>query len=170
MYQWLHLGASFFNDYSGKHDGRTPFMNPSAGGRWILGQRLGQAQFDIAWNNKTIFADWWNSDDGFGAKSNETCSQAIYTYPNSVGAVSHRNEYFEYKPLPTLIVILIDACKKVNHVFSSFLGHQCSLFGALATAALPPWQEFLTLSSQVLYPFRSGPPWNLTNLFFAYDS
>lgn len=74
-------------------------MNPSAGGRWILGQRLEQAQFDIAWNNKTIFADWWNSDNGFGAKSNETCSQAIYTYPNSVGAVSYRNEYLGYRPL-----------------------------------------------------------------------
>lgn len=74
-------------------------MNPSAGGRWILGQRLEQAQFDIAWDNKTIFADWWNSDNGFGAKSNETCSQAIYTYPNSVGAVSYRNEYLGYRPL-----------------------------------------------------------------------
>ncbi|KUL83158.1 hypothetical protein ZTR_10119 [Talaromyces verruculosus] len=100
VYQWFHLGVSFFNDYAAKHDGRTPFMNPSAGGRWILGQRLGQAQFDIAWNNKTIFADWWNSDDGFGAKSTETCSQAIYTYPNSVGAVSYRNQYLGPPMLP----------------------------------------------------------------------
>lgn len=80
-------------------------MNPSAGSRWELGQQLGQAQFDIAWNNKTMFADWWNSDKGFGAKSNETCSQAIYTYPNSVGAVTYRNEYSGYRPVAHLIAI-----------------------------------------------------------------
>ncbi|KAF5017443.1 hypothetical protein F66182_10626, partial [Fusarium sp. NRRL 66182] len=86
VYQWLHLGVPFFSDYAAKHDGRTPYLNPSPAGRWQLGRDLGQAGFDIAWRNKTIFFDWWNSNTGFGATNNETCSEAIYVYPNSVGA------------------------------------------------------------------------------------
>lgn len=83
----------FFADYAKKHSGRTPYVNPGPLLRWNLGKESGQQGFDTAWNNKTIFMDWWNSPSGFGARNNETCSESVYIYPNSVGEVSYRDEY-----------------------------------------------------------------------------
>ncbi|KAL4863997.1 hypothetical protein BDV12DRAFT_206061 [Aspergillus spectabilis] len=65
VYQWLHLGVPFFRDYAAKHDNRTPYINPGP---------LLRA--------------------GFGAHNNETCSEGIYIYPNSVGTPNYRDEYF----------------------------------------------------------------------------
>ncbi|KAJ5688316.1 hypothetical protein N7536_010935 [Penicillium majusculum] len=93
VYQWLHLGLPFFVDYAKKHSGRTPYINPGSLLRWNLGRESGQQGFDSAWNNKTIFMDWWNSPSGFGARNNKTCSESVYIYPNNVGAVSYRDEY-----------------------------------------------------------------------------
>ncbi|KAJ5771067.1 uncharacterized protein N7511_003118 [Penicillium nucicola] len=93
VYQWLNLGAPFFKDYSEAHDGRTPYINPNPLLRWHLGQDAGQAGFDVAWHNKTLFHDWWNTADGFGALDNETCSKAIYIYPQTYGSIRYRDEY-----------------------------------------------------------------------------
>ncbi|KAL3479099.1 amidase signature domain-containing protein [Aspergillus californicus] len=93
VYQWLNLGVPFFADYAEAHGGRTPYINPGPLLRWHIGAEAGQSGFDTAWNNKTIFQNWWNSPTGFGAHNNETCSKAIYVYPNSVGAASYRDEY-----------------------------------------------------------------------------
>ncbi|KAJ6091605.1 hypothetical protein N7467_003574 [Penicillium canescens] len=93
VYQWLNLGKSFFNDYSEVHDGRTPYINPNPLLRWHLGQQSGSSGFDSAWHNKTLFHDWWNAAEGFGAPNNETCSKAIYLYPNSYGSIRYRDQY-----------------------------------------------------------------------------
>ncbi|KAJ5343259.1 hypothetical protein MYU51_021373 [Penicillium brevicompactum] len=93
VYQWLNLGRSFFKDYSEAHDGRTPYINPNPLLRWHLGQQSGSSGFDEAWHNKTIFHDWWNAAEGLGAPDNETCSKAIYVYPNSVGSIRYRDQY-----------------------------------------------------------------------------
>jgi hypothetical protein len=93
VYQWINLGESFFKDYSKVHDGRTPYINPNPLLRWHLGQKSGSAGFDIAWHNKTLFHDWWNAADGFGAPNAETCSKAIYIYPNTYGSIRYRDEY-----------------------------------------------------------------------------
>lgn len=93
VYQWLNLGRSFFRDYSEVHDGRTPYINPNPLLRWHLGQQSGSSGFDEAWHNKTIFHDWWNAAEGLGAPDNETCSKAIYIYPNSVGSIRYRDQY-----------------------------------------------------------------------------
>ncbi|KAL4907003.1 hypothetical protein BDW74DRAFT_190002 [Aspergillus multicolor] len=93
VYQWLHLGVPFFRDYAAKHDGRNPYINPGPLLRWEIGQDRGQAGWDEAWTNKTIFKDWWDSSSGFGAHSNDSCSESIYIYPNSVGATNYRDQY-----------------------------------------------------------------------------
>ncbi|GES66151.1 amidase signature enzyme [Aspergillus terreus] len=100
VYQWLHHGLPFFQDYAAKHDGRTPYINPGPLLRWKLGQQSGQAGFDEAWKNKTIFYNWWNSDTGFGAHNTETCSESIYIYPNSVGSITYRDEYYSAPQTP----------------------------------------------------------------------
>ncbi|PKX91428.1 amidase signature enzyme [Aspergillus novofumigatus IBT 16806] len=94
VYQWLHLGVPFFHDYAAKHDGRTPYINPGPLLRWNIGRESGQERWDEAWANKTIFKNWWSRAAGFGAHSNETCSEGIYIYPNSVGTPNYRDEYF----------------------------------------------------------------------------
>ncbi|KAL4800106.1 amidase signature domain-containing protein [Aspergillus venezuelensis] len=93
VYQWLHLGVPFFRDYAAKHDGRTPYINPGPLLRWEIGRDRGQAGWDEAWTNKTIFKNWWDSPSGFGAHNNESCSEGIYIYPNSVGAPNYRDQY-----------------------------------------------------------------------------
>jgi hypothetical protein len=93
VYQWLNVGVPFYNDYAEKHDGRTPFVNPNPLLRWNIGQESGQPAFKEAWHNKTFFYDWWNAPGGFGANNTDTCSDAIYVYPNSVGAINYRDRY-----------------------------------------------------------------------------
>ncbi|KAL4963957.1 amidase signature domain-containing protein [Aspergillus stella-maris] len=93
VYQWLHLGVPFFRDYAAKHDGRTPYINPGPLLRWEIGRDRGQAGWDEAWTNKTIFKNWWDGPSGLGAHSNESCSEGIYIYPNSVGAPNYRDQY-----------------------------------------------------------------------------
>ncbi|KAJ5771921.1 hypothetical protein N7520_002450 [Penicillium odoratum] len=90
---WLNLGVPFYKDYAQKHDGRISYMNPGPLLRSEIGQEKGQPGFDEAWQNKTFFYDWWNASGGFGANDNDTCSNAIYIYPNSVGAVAYRDTY-----------------------------------------------------------------------------
>ncbi|ODM23164.1 hypothetical protein SI65_00753 [Aspergillus cristatus] len=80
VYQWLHLGVPFFRDYAPKHDGRTPYINPNPLLRWEIGSEAQQEGWNKAWQNNTIFQHWWN--------------EGIYIYPNSVGSVSYRDEYF----------------------------------------------------------------------------
>jgi hypothetical protein len=93
VYQWLHLGVPFFADYATKYDSRTPYINPGPLLRWNIGRERGQAGWDEAWANKTTFKDWWSGAAGFGAHNNESCSEGIYIYPNSVGTPNYRDEY-----------------------------------------------------------------------------
>ncbi|KAL3457272.1 amidase signature domain-containing protein [Aspergillus heterothallicus] len=94
VYQWLHLGVPFFQDYAAKYNGRTPYINPGPLLRWNIGRERGQSGWDEGWTNKTIFMDWWSGPAGYGAHNNQSCSEGIYIYPNSVGAPSYRDEYF----------------------------------------------------------------------------
>ncbi|GKZ48282.1 hypothetical protein AbraIFM66951_012045 [Aspergillus brasiliensis] len=93
VYQWLHLGVPFFSDYAAKYDGRTPYINPGPLVRWNLGRERGQTGWNEAWANKTVFRNWWSGGAGFGSHNNESCSEGIYIYPNSVGTPAYRDEY-----------------------------------------------------------------------------
>ncbi|KAJ5554756.1 hypothetical protein N7535_007202 [Penicillium sp. DV-2018c] len=67
--------------YAAKHDGRRPFVNPGPLARWSWGQKNGgNAAYDEALKNKTIFKDWWEAD-GYGKADEKTCSEVIYLYP-----------------------------------------------------------------------------------------
>ncbi|OQE34681.1 hypothetical protein PENCOP_c016G07770 [Penicillium coprophilum] len=93
--QYRSLSLPFYADYAAKHDGRRPFVNPGPLSRWAWGQSNGgDAIYDEAFKNKTIFKDWWESD-GYGKADENTCSEGIYIYPYSKGQTQYRNSYFD---------------------------------------------------------------------------
>ena len=53
---------------------------------------------DQAFNNKTIFMDWFNSE--ILAPHKKTCSSAIMLYPGSAGEASPRNVYLQPSGAP----------------------------------------------------------------------
>ncbi|KAJ5375815.1 Amidase [Penicillium concentricum] len=92
--QYRSLSLPFYADYAAKHEGRRPFVNPGPLSRWAWGQNNGgDAIYDEAFRNKTIFKDWWESD-GYGKADEKTCSEGIYIYPYSKGQTQYRNAYF----------------------------------------------------------------------------
>ncbi|RDW56564.1 hypothetical protein BP6252_14092 [Coleophoma cylindrospora] len=89
VYQWLNFGATFFANYQAQNGGRNPFINPTPLVRWQWGvANGGEAAFNVAWENKTMFSDWWNGADGLGASNTTTCSKGLFIYPNSYGSTS----------------------------------------------------------------------------------
>ncbi|OQD75416.1 hypothetical protein PENDEC_c007G03836 [Penicillium decumbens] len=85
VYQYNSLALPFYADYAKKNGDRRLFINPGPLARWTWGQENGgDAAYDIALKNKTIFKDWWESD-GFGVAHKETCSEGIYLYPYTIG-------------------------------------------------------------------------------------
>jgi len=63
--------------------------------RWAWGQQNGgNAAYEMALKNKTIFEHWWGSE-GFGKKDRDTCSEGIYIYPYTKGETQYRNVYHE---------------------------------------------------------------------------
>ncbi|KAJ5666474.1 uncharacterized protein N7477_008922, partial [Penicillium maclennaniae] len=96
VYQYEHLALPFYADYAKKHDGRHPFINPGPLARWTWGQdNEGDAGYQVALTNKTIFKNWWETD-GFGVAHKETCSEGIYLYPYTTGETQYRNVGREY--------------------------------------------------------------------------
>ncbi|KAJ5973101.1 uncharacterized protein N7479_003019 [Penicillium vulpinum] len=92
--QYRSLAVPFYADYAAEHDGRRPFINPGPLSRWTWGQNNGgDAIYDEAFHNKTIFKNWWESD-GYGKADERTCSEGIYIYPYSTGGTQYRNAYF----------------------------------------------------------------------------
>ncbi|KAJ6125743.1 hypothetical protein N7523_003363 [Penicillium sp. IBT 18751x] len=102
VYQYDHLALPFYADYAKKHDGRRPFINPGPLARWTWGQdNEGDAGYQVALTNKTIFKDWWETD-GFGVAHKETCSEGIYLYPYTTGETQYRNFYFGAPTAPPM--------------------------------------------------------------------
>ncbi|KAJ5123845.1 Amidase [Penicillium bovifimosum] len=93
--QYRSLALPFYADYAAKHGGRRPFVNPGPLARWSWGQKNGgDAIYDEALKNKTIFKDWWETD-GYGKADEKTCSEGIYLYPYTTGQTQYRNVYFD---------------------------------------------------------------------------
>ncbi|EYE99691.1 glutamyl-tRNA(Gln) amidotransferase, subunit A [Aspergillus ruber CBS 135680] len=93
--QYRSLALPFYADYAEKHDGRRPFINPGPLVRWAWGQQNGgNAAYEVAIKNKTIFEHWWGSE-GFGKKDKHTCSEGIYIYPYTKGETQYRNVYYD---------------------------------------------------------------------------
>lgn len=101
MNQARLVGDKFFADYAAKYDGRQPFVNPSARGRWLYADTQPESELQNAYRNKTIFADWFNSV--VLPRANGTsggCSQALLLYPASYGADNRTDTYAGAPPLP----------------------------------------------------------------------
>ncbi|GAD92321.1 hypothetical protein PVAR5_0912 [Paecilomyces variotii No. 5] len=93
--QYRLLAEPFYADYAAQHNGRRPFVNPGPLARWTWGQQNGgDAAYDVAVKNRTIFKNWWESENGYGTANEETCSEGIYIYPYSIGETQYRNVYF----------------------------------------------------------------------------
>lgn len=93
--QYRSLALPFYADYAEKHDGRRPFINPGPLVRWAWGQQNGgNAAYEVALSNKTIFEHWWESE-GFGKKDKHACTEGIYIYPYTKGETQYRNVYYE---------------------------------------------------------------------------
>ncbi|KAJ5319791.1 hypothetical protein N7508_000074 [Penicillium antarcticum] len=100
--QYRSLAQPFYEDYAKKHQGRRPFINPGPLARWTWGQSNGgNAAFDEAMKNKTIFKNWWETE-GYGKADKETCSEGIYLYPYTKGDTQYRNVYFSAPTAPPL--------------------------------------------------------------------
>lgn len=83
----------FYEDYGAVHDGRRPFVNPNAFTRWSYADTLPSSALDDAYNNKTVFMNWFNSN--ILTPDPATCSNAFLVYPGSTGKPDARNVYTE---------------------------------------------------------------------------
>lgn len=92
----------FYADYAAAYDGRTPFINPAALGRWTYLDTQEDSLFDDAVVNKTIFMDWFNSEI-MPATGDDACSDSLMIYVGSSGGdgnLTPRNTYFDAPSVP----------------------------------------------------------------------
>lgn len=85
----------FIADYKAARNGQTPFINPAPLARWTYGRALPAGRKEEAITNKTVFMNWFQ-DTVMNGTNKETCSNAIYLYPQSSGGTNYRNRYFRY--------------------------------------------------------------------------
>ncbi|KAK1977722.1 amidase signature domain-containing protein [Colletotrichum cereale] len=98
--QWQQLGKPFFQDYAAKFDGRQPYVNPGPLARWQWGQAYATDDvYDEALRNISTFKSWYETA-GYGRHDAESCSEALYIYPWSVGRPSYRDTYLEARSTP----------------------------------------------------------------------
>lgn len=83
--------APFYADYAAAHDGRRPFVDPAPLVRWAFGDSYPPSEVDVANANRTIFADWFNSE--VLVPDAETCSNSFLFYIGSEADVNYRNQY-----------------------------------------------------------------------------
>jgi Asp-tRNA(Asn)/Glu-tRNA(Gln) amidotransferase A subunit family amidase len=75
-----------------KHNGRKPYINPSARGRWSFADTLPQSEMDAAYKNQTILTEWFTTH--VLARTNDSsCSSAFLLYPGTLGKARPRDTY-----------------------------------------------------------------------------
>jgi hypothetical protein len=82
------------------HDGRLPFVDPVPLARWAFGDSYPSSVLDDALNNKTIFADWFNTAVLAPVDDPAQCSSGFLMYPSSSGQ-NPRNQYIDSPSAPT---------------------------------------------------------------------
>jgi Asp-tRNA(Asn)/Glu-tRNA(Gln) amidotransferase A subunit family amidase len=92
------LGDPFNTTYQSTFK-KQPFFDPVVLIRWAFGRSQGSSGHQAALQQKETFKAWFNST--ILIPDNTTCSNAIYVYPQSTGAVSYRNQYFLPSGAPT---------------------------------------------------------------------
>jgi Amidase len=83
----------FYADYAAIHDGRKPFVDPSPLVRWSFGDTYPTSALDEAFNNKTVWMNWFNSN--ILVPDPVTCSNAFMLYVGSTGMSNARNQYLK---------------------------------------------------------------------------
>ncbi|KAH8652293.1 amidase signature domain-containing protein [Xylariales sp. PMI_506] len=89
----------FYADYAAVHDGRLPFVDPVPLARWAFGDSYPASALDEALANKTIFADWFNSEVLAPVEDPAQCSSSLLLYPSSSGQ-NPRNAYLDPPSAP----------------------------------------------------------------------
>ncbi|KAF9890488.1 hypothetical protein FE257_005893 [Aspergillus nanangensis] len=100
--QYNLLATPLFADYGAAHGGRRPFINPGPLARWKWGQANGgNASYEVAVQNMTIFRDWWETA-GYGGSNAASCSENLFVSIYSVGSTDYRDAYLEPPTTPPL--------------------------------------------------------------------
>ncbi|GJE97694.1 amidase signature enzyme [Phanerochaete sordida] len=90
----------FIADFKAAHAGQSPFIDPAPLARWDYGRTLDPAtRKPEAITNKTVFMNWFQ-DVVLNGTNEETCSNAIFLYPQSSGGTFYRNEYISPPSAP----------------------------------------------------------------------
>ncbi|EKM49751.1 uncharacterized protein PHACADRAFT_201444 [Phanerochaete carnosa HHB-10118-sp] len=90
----------FIADYKASHAGQSPFIDPAPLARWNYGRTLNATTRKAeAITNKTVFMNWFQNTVLNGT-NNETCSNAIFLYPQSSGETTYRNAYIKPPTAP----------------------------------------------------------------------
>ncbi|KAI0693424.1 amidase signature enzyme [Cytidiella melzeri] len=90
----------FISDHMKANNGRVPFIDPAPLNRWAYARALPNVtlQKETAITNKTLFMNWFQQD--ILGSNNETCSDAIFLYPQSSGGTNYRNRYISPPSAP----------------------------------------------------------------------
>lgn len=80
----------FYADYAGLHDGRLPFVDPSALARWAVASSASNA-LPEANAKREHFRDWLNTE--ILPPDNETCSKYLMVYVPRLPQPKYRNNY-----------------------------------------------------------------------------
>jgi hypothetical protein len=87
--QFQLLGREFYSEYKKENSGRLPFVDPSPLLRWDWGMQQPDTAMKQAFQNLSIFTDWWHSHGYLSGSA--ACSDSIVIYPGSTGDTSYRN-------------------------------------------------------------------------------
>ncbi|KAF3068544.1 Amidase 1 [Trichoderma lentiforme] len=81
----------FYADYSAKHNGALPAVDPANTNRWDFADQTPDSELVAAETNRTMFRDWLQSE--LLTTDNETCSSAIIIYATVLADPVPRNVY-----------------------------------------------------------------------------
>ncbi|KAL7916221.1 hypothetical protein GGI35DRAFT_485531 [Trichoderma velutinum] len=83
----------FYADYSAKHDGALPAVDPANTNRWDFADQTPDSELVAAETNRTMFRDWLQSE--LLTPDDETCSSAIIIYATVLADPVPRNVYLD---------------------------------------------------------------------------
>ncbi|KIP02518.1 hypothetical protein PHLGIDRAFT_79016, partial [Phlebiopsis gigantea 11061_1 CR5-6] len=89
----------FIADFKAARNGQSPFIDPAPLARWTYGRSLPAGRKEEAVTNKTVFMNWFQ-DTVLNGTNKETCSNAIFLYPQSSGGTNYRNRYISPPTAP----------------------------------------------------------------------
>ncbi|EHK22503.1 uncharacterized protein TRIVIDRAFT_2199, partial [Trichoderma virens Gv29-8] len=83
----------FYADYSAKHDGALPAVDPANTIRWDFADQTSESDLAAAEANRTMFRDWLQSE--LLTPDEETCSSAIIIWATYLADPTPRNVYLD---------------------------------------------------------------------------